>query len=200
MILSKFRNGEKFMGESHFVFENVETGKFAVLSFFMESKIPLEGQGRQIHNQSENATMDQWRHFFDMSQILIRENDSLTIDLNLSLLMGKNFVEFWRYNGSLTIPPCTEDVIWTVFKEPIQIFDYHFETFRDDLLFDSYRGPQPLYYRNIFRSFQNEILSSIPDQNCCRNIKSKANSFSIIINNIYLHLFLSIFLNIFFLI
>ena len=63
------------------------------------------------------------------------------------------------------------------FKEPIFIYNYEFDKFRDELLFESYRGPQSLFYRKIYRSFTHENLSDIPDQNCCTNIKSNANQF-----------------------
>ena len=29
--------------------------------------------------------------------------------------------EFFRYYGSLTTPPCTEGIVWTVIKEPMPI-------------------------------------------------------------------------------
>ncbi|CAF3887280.1 unnamed protein product, partial [Rotaria sp. Silwood1] len=58
--------------------------------------------------------------------------------------MQSDLTQFWRYEGSLTTPECDENVIWTIFRRPILILDYDFENFRDDLFFESYRGPQPL--------------------------------------------------------
>ncbi|CAF1238949.1 unnamed protein product [Rotaria magnacalcarata] len=182
-------NGIKYTGESHFVYEDFETHQIAVLAFLMKSQPYLINKKYKKLYHDEYLTTNQWYKYFDASQNLVQENDSVTIELNLSLLMGNNLVDFWRYNGSLTVPPCTENVIWTVFKQPIYVFDYEFETFRDDLLFESYRGPQSLHDRQIYRSFQYENLSTIPDQNCCSNIKSKG-SFLFKGNNlIYFHLF-----------
>lgn len=36
-------------------------------------------------------------------------------------LLPKDLGRFYRYNGSLTTPPCYQSVIWTVFHERVQI-------------------------------------------------------------------------------
>lgn len=41
-----------------------------------------------------------------------------TIDLNQILPVNR---QYYTYMGSLTTPPCTEGVLWIVFKEPIEI-------------------------------------------------------------------------------
>lgn len=116
----------------------------------------------------------EWKKYFDAAQKLTKENDSMPIDLTLTSLMGNQMDDFYRYDGSLTTPPCTENVIWTVFKEPILILDYEFDSFRHDLFFESYRGPQPLYYRKVQRSFRSKVLTPIPDQKCCNPTNTSA--------------------------
>ena len=39
----------------------------------------------------------------------------------LTSMMPSDLTDYYRYEGSLTTPPCKEAVIWTVFKEPIEI-------------------------------------------------------------------------------
>lgn len=111
--------------------------------------------------------IDQWKRFFDGAHQLNSTVNSTKIFLNLNLLMPTNLKEFWRYRGSLTTPPCTENVIWTIFRYEISLFDDDFQTVRHDLFYQSYRGPQPLFNRQVYRSFPNETLSNIPDEQCC---------------------------------
>jgi hypothetical protein len=128
-----------------------------------------------LSNETENNISDlideetrmEWQRFFNVAQTLKQENNSTVFNLSLEFLMGGNLHDFWRYRGSLTTPPCTEGVIWTLFKDPIMFIESEFKSFRNNIYFEDYRRPQPLYNRTIYRNFFNESLSTIPDYNCC---------------------------------
>jgi len=62
---------------------------------------------------------------------------------------------FYRYDGSLTTPGCNEIVIWTVFKNPIDISKSQMTTFRDltqenEYLMNNFRPAQPLNGRIVY--------------------------------------------------
>jgi carbonic anhydrase len=194
-----FRNGEKYSGEIHFVHNNLQTNKSAVLGIFMHSTrdpsingiIPYRQRNTEIYT-TENTTIDEWRRYFAASENLQEENNSTVLNLNLALLMGIDLNEFWRYEGSLTTPPCTEGIIWTIFKTPIMFTENELGGFRTDIFPEGYRGPQPLYDRIVYRNFRNETLSSIPDYNCCtKDLKNSANkTFGLVILQLLSYLFL----------
>jgi hypothetical protein len=73
-----------------------------------------------------------------------------------------------------------------MFKQPIGFMENQFKILRDNIYFEDYRGPQPLYNRTVYRNFINETLSSIPDYNRClldfqnEKIQDKSTIFGII--------------------
>ncbi|CAM4827616.1 unnamed protein product, partial [Rotaria magnacalcarata] len=154
-------NGIKYAGEIHFVYKNHLTSQMAVLALFMQSYV----DHTKIISDNNDQTRDEWQRYFDMTRLLKFENDSVLLDLNVTSLMGENLQDFWRYEGSLTTPPCTEGIIWTIFTQPIIFIEEQLKLLRDNVFFEDYRGPQPLYNRIVYRNFLRETLSAIPDYN-----------------------------------
>uniref|UniRef100_A0A8U8BPM4 Uncharacterized protein n=1 Tax=Geospiza parvula TaxID=87175 RepID=A0A8U8BPM4_GEOPR len=70
---------------------------------------------------------------------------------------------YYRYQGSLTTPDCSEAVVWTVFEEPVEIGREQLKAFVSTLHFplegstllkmiNNFRPPQPLRSRKVFAS------------------------------------------------
>uniref|UniRef100_A0A8C9EZI4 Alpha-carbonic anhydrase domain-containing protein n=1 Tax=Pavo cristatus TaxID=9049 RepID=A0A8C9EZI4_PAVCR len=70
---------------------------------------------------------------------------------------------YYRYQGSLTTPDCSEAVIWTLFEEPVGISREQLQAFVSTVHFpasgaaplkmtNNFRPPQPLHSRKVFSS------------------------------------------------
>ncbi|KAM5257244.1 carbonic anhydrase 14 isoform 2-T2 [Ctenodactylus gundi] len=102
----------------------------------------------------------------------IRHKDQKTTVPPFSVreLLPPQLEQFFRYNGSLTTPPCYQSVLWTVFSRRAQISMGQLEKLQETLfsteeesseaLVKNYRALQPLNQRTVFASFtQGEMLS-----------------------------------------
>ena len=59
---------------------------------------------------------------------------------------------YYRYQGSLTAPPCTEGVDWIVMKQPIELSAAQLARYRKRFA-DNARAVQPLHQRVVLESF-----------------------------------------------
>ncbi|XP_077167314.1 carbonic anhydrase 6 isoform X2 [Paroedura picta] len=84
--------------------------------------------------------------------------------LNILSLLPENRANYYRYPGSLTTPPCSETVLWTIYDSPIKLsyaqigmlenalLDWKNNTLRND-----YRRAQPLNGRVVESSFHVKV-------------------------------------------
>ncbi|CAF1618744.1 unnamed protein product, partial [Didymodactylos carnosus] len=159
-------NGKKYAGEAHFVHQNPSTNQLAVLSFLIiESK----------HEDTE------WRTYVDKAVTLNSTGYQTVYEGNLSALMyahTDSYQDFWWYNGSLTTPPCSENVIWIIFHGGIEFSDNELQLLHKYVFFEDFREPQPLNNRIVLRSYPKEDDSMLTDQYYCCNKQQPQSSTS----------------------
>jgi carbonic anhydrase len=132
-------NGYRFPAEAHFVHKNLDNGQVAVLAFFLT-----------ISDNEHN----EWKKYADAASRLIHIHDKIDCTFNLHQLMQVDDKEYFRYMGSLTTPPCTEGVIWTIFSHEISIREESLNLLRQNVMRKVYRPVQPINGRTIFRNYQ----------------------------------------------
>jgi carbonic anhydrase len=96
-------DGRRFDMEAHFVHIN-DAGMLAVLGVFIEPGGENDVLAPVWQNMPKTAGPER-----KISSVMIEP---------VRLLPAKR--EYYRYLGSLTTPPCSETVIWSVFNQPVQ--------------------------------------------------------------------------------
>ncbi|CDW57018.1 carbonic anhydrase 7 [Trichuris trichiura] len=174
--------GVGYAGEVHLVHRNINYSTvdealkhpdgFAVLAVFLNETLddnlslePLVQTIGKIKYKNETERIPQK---FDVKCLIPDfHNDGTNSELYIAEKR-----EFWTYEGSLTTPPCSECVIWTVFRSAIPISSRQIEVFRtlyanpmEDLernpvqLLNNIRSVQPLNSRTVRASFRAGGLS-----------------------------------------
>ncbi|CAF0963146.1 unnamed protein product [Didymodactylos carnosus] len=114
----------------------------------------------------------EWRTYVDKAVTLTSTGYQTPFEGNLSALMyaqTNTFQDFWWYNGSLTTPPCSENVIWIIFHGGIEFSDDELELLHKHVFFEDFREPQSLNNRKVLRSYPKEDDSVLTDQYYCCN-------------------------------
>ncbi|CAF1225347.1 unnamed protein product [Adineta ricciae] len=133
-------DGHRYPAEAHVVFKNHETGQIAVFAFLFTVT---------NHWYEENL---EWEKYCDAAGQLMNIDDTIQCMFNLSRLMQANERRFFRYIGSLTTPPCSEGVIWTIFTNTVPVKEESLNQLRQNVMRKVYRPVQPLNNRVVFIS------------------------------------------------
>ena len=109
-------DGKEFAGEMHLVHES-EDGTLAVIGVFIEKG--------SAHQELAKFWGD-LPHPSEDGHGKGKEETVAAFDLNTLL---PDDLDSYRYAGSLTTPPCSEGVKWTVLAKPIQLSDEQIQAF-----------------------------------------------------------------------
>jgi carbonic anhydrase len=84
------------------------------------------------------------------AQMPAKAGDQRKLDtkINAADLLPKS-AAYYRYNGSLTTPPCSEGVRWYVMKQPVTVSKAQVEAFRKAVGFANNRPLQPINARVV---------------------------------------------------
>ncbi|CAF1603733.1 unnamed protein product, partial [Didymodactylos carnosus] len=64
----------------------------------------------------------------------------------------------------LTTPPCSENVIWIIFRGEMEFSDDELQLLHNNVFFEDFREPQPLNNRIVLRSYSKEDNSTLTYQ------------------------------------
>ncbi len=125
-------SGESLEMEMHLVHQNADSGELAVV-------------GALVRRGSENAALAPVWENIPAEAGEPRRVDGASINAE-DLLPSERL--FYRYDGSLTTPPCSEGVKWFVLTTPIEMSAAQIETFRS-VINGNNRPVQPLNEREL---------------------------------------------------
>jgi carbonic anhydrase len=127
-------NGTSYDMVVHLVHAD-QAGNLAVVSVLLE------------HGRDNSLIRELWS---DLPKEKNKEELHDTVHINVAALLPANH-DYFTFVGSLTTPPCSENVTWFVLKHPVAISIGEIERFSKLYRHDA-RPTQPLYGREVLES------------------------------------------------
>ncbi|XP_039731371.1 carbonic anhydrase 9 isoform X5 [Pteropus medius] len=103
-----------------------------------------------------------------LEEIAEEDSETWVPGLDVSALLPSDLSRYFRYEGSLTTPPCAQGVIWTVFNQTVRLSAKQLHTLsgslwgpEDTRLQMNFRAMQPLNGRIIEASFSTGVEQTV---------------------------------------
>ena len=124
-------HGKHYAMEMHLVHKN-SAGDVAVVAVMFETG-------------KANAELDKlWQMMPDKAEV----SQPLKASVNINKLLPKT-LDYYRFSGSLTTPPCSEGVTWLVLKHPVTLSQAQLDKFTSVMHHDNNRPVQPAHGRVV---------------------------------------------------
>jgi carbonic anhydrase len=115
--------------ELHLLHQNNVTKQFVVVAVFMETPYPFSATNTTVESlQALNSSLDVGENAFLKTvgiNNIAEYPQAYDVHglINVADILPNNGtgLDYWTYPGSLTIPPCTEQVQWFVVQQVITI-------------------------------------------------------------------------------
>ncbi|XP_054244029.1 carbonic anhydrase 12 [Indicator indicator] len=162
-------SGKHFAAELHIVHYNSE--KYPDITAAMDKADGLAVLAVLLEIGPFNPSYEKiFRHF---RNVKYKDQTAQVPGFNIRELLPDRLDEYYRYEGSLTTPPCYPSVLWTVFRYPVKISQEQllaletamYCTESDDPepleMVDNFRNVQEFHERLVFISFRDGFVVSI---------------------------------------
>ncbi|XP_074090444.1 carbonic anhydrase 12 isoform X4 [Macrotis lagotis] len=143
-------DGKHFAAELHIVHYNSD--KYPDVSTAKDKSDGLAVLAVLIEIGSFSPSYD--KIFSHLQDVKYKDQKVQIPGLNIQELLPKNLDEYYRYQGSLTTPPCFPSVLWTVFRNPVQISQDQLLALETALYCTHIDDPSPVEMTNNFRRVQ----------------------------------------------
>ncbi|XP_052802891.1 carbonic anhydrase 2-like [Mya arenaria] len=193
-------NGRHYPMEMHIVHYNRRYGN---LTTAMDKEDGLAVLGFFFEIGRFNVHFEQIIHHF--KEIKYKNENVPIHSIPLMELIPARLFNYFRYQGSLTTPPCYESVTWTLFNETIEIAEEQLQAFRTTIfendeseggvsidISDDYRPVQCLHRRRVYASHTSLHFVSGPVATLDDN-PSTANAITSLVSTV---LFIMVLMNI----
>ncbi|XP_051898145.1 carbonic anhydrase 14 [Pristis pectinata] len=154
-------DGTRYAAEMHVVHYAAKYGSLSTAALEADGLAVLAVLFQVGPNDNKN-----YNHIFDKLQDVSEEGVIVQIPgFDVNTLLPRQLYRFFRYNGSLTTPPCFQTVTWTVFNDTIQLSKAQLHKLETNLktghhtLDSNFRFVQPLNGRKVFASFSATLAS-----------------------------------------
>ncbi|XP_040269592.1 carbonic anhydrase 12 [Bufo bufo] len=143
--------GKRFSAEMHIVHYN---SKYAEVGIAAEVADGLAVLGVLIEVGSYNTVYDDI--FSQLPQIKYKGQGFRIPQFNVRPLLPERLDEYYRYEGSLTTPPCNPSVLWSVFRNPVFISEQQLHLLETALYFTEQNSSSPVQMIDNYRWLQQE--------------------------------------------